>query len=59
MNEWLVVGGIAAAAVSGVPGLFIGRKRSAGERIALALLALATLAGGAGAARALVAPSHG
>ena len=59
MNEWLVVGGIAVAAVSGIPGLFIGRQRSAGERIALALLALATLAGGAGAARALVAPSHG
>ena len=26
MNEWLVVGGIAVAAVSGVPGLFIGRQ---------------------------------
>jgi hydrogenase-4 component B len=59
MNEWLVVAGIAVAAVSGVPGLFFGRDRSAGERVALGLLALSTLAGAAGAARALVAPSPG
>jgi hydrogenase-4 component B len=59
MNEWLVVGGIAIAAASGVPGLFLGRDKSAGERVALGLLGLATLAGGAGAARALVAPSQG
>jgi hypothetical protein len=59
MNEWLVVGGIALAAWSGVPGLFYRRESATGERTALALLALATLAAGAGAARALLAPSHG
>lgn len=59
MNEWLVVCGIAVAAVSGVPGLFFGRESAGGERIALALLALATLSGGAGAGRALAIPSQG
>jgi hydrogenase-4 component B len=59
MNEWLVVAGIAVAALSGVPGVFFRRESTAGERIALALLGIATLAGGAGAARALVAPSQG
>jgi hydrogenase-4 component B len=58
LNEWLVVAGIAVAAVSGVPGLFFRRESSAGERVALALLALAALAGGAGAARAFVLPSQ-
>ena len=59
MNEWLVVGSIALAAVSGIPGLFVRRESALGERIAIALLAVAAVAGGWGAARALVVPSIG
>jgi hydrogenase-4 component B len=59
MNEWLVVAGIAVAASSGVPGLFLKRESQLGERIALALLAIAAITGGWGAARALVSPSAG
>ena len=50
---------IAVAALSGVPGLFLRRESPVGERLALALLALGTLLGSAGAARALVFPSQG
>lgn len=57
MNEWLVVGGVGLAAFSGLPGLFIKRESGLGERIALALLTLATAAAGVGAVRALMAPS--
>lgn len=34
MNEWLVVAGIGLAAISGLPGLMLGRTEPAGERIA-------------------------
>jgi hydrogenase-4 component B len=59
MNEWLVIGGIIVAALSGVPGLFFPRRSAAGERIALVLLAAAAVSGGWGAVRALIIPSHG
>jgi hydrogenase-4 component B len=57
MNEWFVVGGVGLAALSGLPGLFFKRASALGERIAVALLALATGLGGIGAVRALIAPS--
>ena len=59
MNEWLVMGGVGFAALSGLPGLFMKRESAAGERIAVALLAFATVSGGVGAVRALIAPSQG
>jgi len=59
MNEWLVVGGIAFAALSGIPGIFIKRESALGERIALVLLAIATVSGGLGAVGAFVSPSRG
>jgi hydrogenase-4 component B len=39
VTERLVLGGIALAAASGVPGLFLGRRSRLGERLALGLLA--------------------
>jgi len=59
LNEWLVIGGTALAAVSGVPGVFLDRRRSAGERTALALLATGAALGIAGALRALIVPQGG
>lgn len=59
MNEWLVVGSVALAALSGVPGLFIRRQSALGERIAVASLAVAAAMGGWGAVRALIIPSPG
>jgi hydrogenase-4 component B len=57
MNEWLVIAGIGLATLSGLPGVFVKRESALGERIAVALLALATISGGIGAVRALIAPS--
>jgi hydrogenase-4 component B len=59
VNEWLVLAGVAFAAASGVPGLFMRRESPVGERIALVLLVVAAAAGGWGAARVLVSPSAG
>jgi hydrogenase-4 component B len=59
LNEWLVVGGIACAAASGVPGLLLDRRSAAGERLALAVLATGAVLGAAGAARALLRPTAG
>ena len=59
MNEWLVVGGIALAGLSGVPGLFADRRARWGERFAVASMALAALLACAGALRALAAPRAG
>jgi hydrogenase-4 component B len=56
VNEWLVVAGIALAAASGVPGIFLDRRGPAGERIAVTLLAAAAAGGIAGAVRALALP---
>lgn len=49
MNEWLVVLGIVLHALSGVPGLFCPRTSSSGQRLALALAGLGSVAGVAGA----------
>jgi hydrogenase-4 component B len=55
MNEWLVLGGIALAGASGAPGLLA--DGAAGERIALALLAVGAACGVAGAVGALLSPT--
>jgi hydrogenase-4 component B len=59
LNEWLVTGGIAFAGISGMPGVFLDRRSSAGERLALVLLATGAVLGIVGAVRALVVPPDG
>jgi hydrogenase-4 component B len=54
VNEHLVLVATALAAASGVPGLFLDGGRTGGQRIAVALLAAAAIAGVAGALRALL-----
>ena len=56
MNEWLVVAGIALAAISGLPGLLLDRTRRAGERLAAGCMVAGAMAAIAGSLRALVAP---
>jgi hydrogenase-4 component B len=57
--EWLALGGVALAAVSGMPGIFLDRRGGAGERLATALMAFATAAGISGATYALARPGGG
>jgi hydrogenase-4 component B len=59
MNEWLVVAGIAAVAISGLPGLVLDRAPSVssrGERLAAIVVVLGAIAAIAGSLRGLVAP---
>jgi hydrogenase-4 component B len=56
VNEWLVIAGTAAVAISGLPGLALGRTRAAGERIAAGFVVAGALAAIAGAGRALIDP---
>jgi hydrogenase-4 component B len=56
VNEWLVIVGIALAALSGVPGLAMDRGGRAGERWAALTMVAAAVCAIAGALRALVAP---
>jgi len=51
MNEWLVVAGIILAALSGVPGLVLSRRGTAGERLATGLLGLGAALASTGAIR--------
>ena len=55
MNEWLVVAGIVAVAISGLPGLVL-RTRGAGERLTAGFVVAGALAAITGSLRALVAP---
>ena len=41
MSEWLVLVGAALAAVSGLPGLFLGRQATAGQLLSVLLMAAA------------------
>lgn len=56
MNEWLVVAGIALAAISGLPGLVLGRAAATGERLAAGCVIAGAIAAVAGSLRGLIAP---
>jgi hydrogenase-4 component B len=52
---WMVVGAVALVASSGVPGIFLDRGSRAGERIAVAIMAVGAVLGLAGASMAAFA----
>jgi hydrogenase-4 component B len=56
VNEWLVIAGIGLAAISGLPGLVLGRANRAGEPLAAGCMIAGALAAIAGSLRALIAP---
>ena len=49
MNVWLVIVGILSHALSGVPGIFLGRRLAGGERISVALTTIGSVCGIVGA----------